>query len=79
MISQSVLSRVPVLRILVPLMAGIVMHRLWHCVWMPLVLMAVAVAVYVYDELTHCCILRLSEFEDLFGAGGVLPAVHAFD
>ena len=52
MISQSVLSRVPVLRILVPLMAGIVMHRLWHCVWMPLVLMAVAVAVYAW--MSHC-------------------------
>lgn len=45
---QSVLSRVPALRILVPLIAGIIMHRLWHCVWMPLVLIAVAVAVYAW-------------------------------
>ena len=46
--SRSVLSRVPVLRILVPLMAGIVMHRLWHCVWMPAVLVTVAAIAYAW-------------------------------
>ena len=44
---QSVLSRVPVLRILLPLMVGIVMHELWHCMWAPLTLIVVAVIAYL--------------------------------
>lgn len=48
MMPQSVLSRVPVLRILLPLMAGIVIHRLWHCVWMPLALIIVSIIVYAW-------------------------------
>lgn len=45
---QSVLSRVPALRILLPLMVGIAVHRLWHCPWMPLALIAVAIAAYAW-------------------------------
>ena len=48
MMPQSVLSRVPVLRILLPLMVGIVIHGLWHCVWMPLALILVSILVYVW-------------------------------
>ncbi|MBQ6168159.1 MAG: ComEC/Rec2 family competence protein [Muribaculaceae bacterium] len=45
------LSRVPVLRILLPLMAGILLHELWPCVWMPLTLMAVSVIAYAWMSL----------------------------
>ena len=45
---QSVLSRIPALRILLPLMVGIAVHRLWHCPWMPLALIAVAIAAYAW-------------------------------
>lgn len=48
MMPQSVLSRVPVLRILLPLMVGIVMHEVWHCTWAPLSLIVVAVIAYLW-------------------------------
>lgn len=42
------LSRVPVLRVLLPLVAGIMLHELWHCVWIPLILIILATAAYVW-------------------------------
>ena len=47
MSSPSVLSRIPVLRILVPLVLGIALHRLWHNWWLPLLLMAGAIIAYL--------------------------------
>ena len=44
----SVLSKVPVLRILVPFMAGILVHVLWHCWWAPLSLIVVAAGTYIW-------------------------------
>ncbi|MBQ9822150.1 MAG: ComEC/Rec2 family competence protein [Muribaculaceae bacterium] len=44
---SQVLSKVPVLRVLVPFMAGILLHRLWHCWWAPLVLILISVAAYL--------------------------------
>ena len=44
---SQVLSKVPVLRVLVPFMAGILLHRLWHCWWAPLVLILIGVAAYL--------------------------------
>ena len=51
MMFQSVLSRVPALRILLPLMAGIAMHQVWHNVWIPLALIITSIAVYTW--MTH--------------------------
>lgn len=48
MSTSSALSRIPVLRILVPLAMGIVVHRLWHCWWAPLLLIIIAVAGYLW-------------------------------
>lgn len=42
------LSRVPVLRILLPLIAGILTHELWHCTWMPLTLLFLSIAAYAW-------------------------------
>ena len=47
MATSSSLSKVPVLRILLPFIVGILLHRLWHNWWAPLTLAAAAVAVYV--------------------------------
>lgn len=47
MSSPSVLSRIPVLRILVPFIAGILIHRLWHCWWAPLLLIAIGMGIYI--------------------------------
>ena len=44
--SPSILSRVPVLRILLPLMAGIIMHEVCHCLWVPVSLLAASVIGY---------------------------------
>lgn len=44
---SQVLSKVPVLRVLIPFMAGILLHRLWHCWWAPLVLIVISVAAYL--------------------------------
>lgn len=41
------MSRIPVLRILVPFALGIVVQRLWHCWWAPLVLIALSVVDYM--------------------------------
>lgn len=42
------LSRIPVLRILVPLALGILIHQLWHNWWAPLVLLALAITGYLW-------------------------------
>ena len=41
------MSRFPVLRILVPFALGILVQRLWHCWWSPLVLIALSVVGYM--------------------------------
>ena len=45
---SSALSRIPVLRILVPLVLGILVHRLWHCWWAPLLLIIVSIGGYLF-------------------------------
>ena len=47
MSSPTALSRIPVLRILLPFALGILIHRLWHCWWAPLVLVALSVIGYL--------------------------------
>lgn len=42
------LSRIPVLRILVPLALGILIHQLWHSWWAPLALLVLAIAGYLW-------------------------------
>ena len=49
--ARSVLSRIPVLRVLVPFALGIMVQRLWHNWWAPVMVIAVAIALY--------CILNL--------------------
>lgn len=46
MASTSALSRIPVLRILVPFAVGIIVHRLWHCWWAPLTLSCLSLIAY---------------------------------
>jgi len=46
MSSPTILSRIPALRILVPFIIGILIQRLWHCWWAPLVLAALAIGCY---------------------------------
>ena len=41
------MSRFPVLRILVPFALGIIVQRLWHCWWAPLVLIALSIVGYM--------------------------------
>ena len=41
------MSKVPVLRVLVPFVAGIILHQWWHCWWVPIVLILVAMAAYL--------------------------------
>ena len=45
--APSLLSRFPVLRVLVPLAAGILADRGWHVWWAPLALLVLALALYV--------------------------------
>ena len=45
--AQSPLSRIPVLRVLVPFALGIVMHNWWHTWWAPLVGIASAILLYL--------------------------------
>lgn len=40
------LSKIPVLRLLVPFMLGILIHKAWHCWWAPAAIIAVAVILY---------------------------------
>lgn len=47
MSSQSVLSRIPILRVLVPFITGILIHGLWHCWWAPLLLLVLAATLYL--------------------------------
>jgi len=47
MSSPSVLSRVPALRIAAPFALGIMVHRLWHSWWAPLVLLMACIAGYL--------------------------------
>ena len=46
MSAPSAISRIPVIRILSPFVVGILVHRLWHSWWAPLLLMALAVIGY---------------------------------
>ena len=48
MSSPSVLSRIPVLRVLVPFIAGILIHGIWHCWWAPLGLIVIGTGLYIY-------------------------------
>ena len=57
MSSSSALSRVPVLRILVPFVLGILVHGLWHSWWAPLSIIVVAVAGYA-------CLSHLTRLPD---------------
>ncbi len=43
-------SSIPVLRILVPFIMGIVLHRLWHCWWAPLTILIGSAAAYLTLE-----------------------------
>ena len=47
MSTSSAISRIPVIRILLPFVLGILLHRLWHSWWPPLALIALAVIGYV--------------------------------
>ena len=47
MSSPPVLSKIPVLRILVPFIAGILIHSRWHCWWAPLGLIAISIGLYL--------------------------------
>lgn len=47
MSASTVLSRIPILRVLVPLALGILLHRVWHVWWAPLTFLALAVIGYV--------------------------------
>lgn len=49
--ARSVLSRIPVLRVLVPFALGIMVQRLWHNWWAPVMVIAVAIAVYYFLNL----------------------------
>lgn len=45
--SRSAISRIPVLRILVPFILGILLHRLWHCWWASVATGVLALAIYL--------------------------------
>ncbi len=51
MTTSPVLSRIPVLRVLVPFAVGIVMCRLWLCWWAPLLLLLAAALAHVWITL----------------------------
>lgn len=42
------LSKIPVLRIVVPLAVGILVHGWWHCWWAPLAIIIAAIAFYLW-------------------------------
>lgn len=44
----SVISKIPVLRVLVPFVVGILIQRLWDSWWMPLLLLVTAVGFYLW-------------------------------
>ena len=44
MASSTILSKIPILRVIIPFMIGIATHRLWHCWWAPLALIVLAIA-----------------------------------
>lgn len=44
---SSPLSRIPMLRILVPFILGIITHRLWHCWWAPVTLICLSIINYL--------------------------------
>ena len=46
--AKSVLSRIPVLRVLVPFALGILLHQLWHCWWVPIAVIAAAILLYLF-------------------------------
>ena len=46
--AKSVLSRIPVLRVLVPFALGIMLHQLWHCWWAPIAVIAAAILLYLF-------------------------------
>jgi competence protein ComEC len=46
MASSTLLSKIPILRVIIPFMIGITTHRLWHCWWAPLALIVLAIAGY---------------------------------
>ena len=48
---NAVPSSIPVLRILVPFVMGIALHRLWHCWWAPVALLIVSAAFYLTLEI----------------------------
>ena len=48
---SAALSRIPVLRVLVPFAVGIIIHRLWHCWWVPIILIALSVGIYLLISL----------------------------
>lgn len=49
--SQSVLARIPLLRVLVPFATGIMAHDLWHSWWPPIVLLAAGI--FIYQLIAH--------------------------
>ena len=46
MASSTILSKIPILRVIIPFIIGITAHRLWHCWWAPLALIVLAIAGY---------------------------------
>ena len=46
MASSTLLSKIPILRVIIPFIIGITAHRLWHCWWAPLALIVLAIAGY---------------------------------
>ena len=44
---SSMLSRIPVLRILIPFILGILVQRLWNCMWAPVSLIVAAIILYI--------------------------------
>jgi len=44
---SSILSRIPILRVLVPFMLGILLHRCWHCLWVPIALIGLSIIGYL--------------------------------
>lgn len=50
MATSSSLSKIPVLRILIPFILGILLHRLWHCWWAAAALSLAAIVIYLIME-----------------------------
>ena len=52
--TQTVLSRIPVLRVLVPFALGIIVHQVWHTWLAPAILIIIAIAFYILlSSLSH--------------------------